>query len=159
MASIHEGLQDVTHGNHIELDEYLSRLADRLNSLYAPEYPIEFQTTISPLISMQNAASIGLIVCELVSNASKHAYDDTGPIRVSLAEGDRADEVVACVEDCGKGLPEEFCLSSAQSLGLTLVRDLADQISAQLTAGESADGGARFCLVLNVEPGLIEDTS
>ncbi len=146
MASIHEGLQEVTHGDHIELDEYLSRLANRLNSLYAPEYPVNFEMTISPTISMEKAASIGLIVCELVSNASKHAYNEEGPIQISLNEGGRAHEVVACVEDSGKGLPKDFGLSNAQSLGLTLVWDLAAQIGARLEAGNKPDGGARFCL-------------
>src|SRR5580658_3194131 len=80
-------------------------------------------------LTVDHAIPCGLILNELLANALKHAFRDgrQGVIRVSLKviKGDYAELTVA---DDGIGLPEDFRLENASSLGLQLVCTLMHQL-------------------------------
>lgn len=80
------------------------------------------------------AIPIGLIVNELVINAFKHAFpgDRHGRVTVSLHRRDKS-TVQLGVEDDGVGLPEGMDPIKRTSMGLSLVRDLVQQIGGTLT--------------------------
>ena len=73
----------------------------------------------------------GLIVNELITNALKHAFPDgrPGEVRIELRrlESGLVELVVA---DDGIGMSGD--IAQAKSLGLRLVRTLAEQLSAKL---------------------------
>jgi two-component sensor histidine kinase len=81
------------------------------------------------------AVSLGVIVNELVTNASKYAYapGDEGEVRVSLVrEILGSDEVVLTVEDDGCGLEVAGALTGAPSkgtgLGAKVIRAMASSL-------------------------------
>ncbi len=86
-----------------------------------------------------------MIINELVSNCLKHAFPDgrEGEVSIGLHEGSDQ-KIQLVVADNGIGLPKDVNLWNAGSLGLRLVRTLADQLGA--TVEVSAQNGTRIQL-------------
>ena len=83
---------------------------------------------------------IGLMITELVTNALKYAYPETGGIvDVSVTADEQA--ITLRVTDYGKGVPPGWSFSSgrANSLGGQLITSLTQQLGGELTT-ESASG-------------------
>ena len=89
-------------------------------------------------VPVRIAATLGLIVTELVTNALKHAYseDREGIITVSVSGNDNCVKVV--VENDGRGLPEDFVLAESKGMGLKLVEAMVEQYKGSLSL-ESGD--------------------
>ncbi len=86
------------------------------------------------------AVPLALIVTELLNNSIEHGFAGraAGDLRMALERaGD--ERIVLTVQDDGRGLPAEFDLTQARSLGLRIVQSLAQQIGAQLEM--VSDGG------------------
>jgi two-component sensor histidine kinase/tetratricopeptide (TPR) repeat protein len=150
MASMHEGLQAKGDSNEVDLDAYLGRIAERLSGLYGHKCKVEVQLDAALTVDLAEASPLGLVVCELVSNACKHAYpgDLSGPIQLRFAHEDGAYRVT--VADQGVGLPEGFAAepSAAGTLGLTLAYDLVRQIGARLDARPNVPHGLVWVITL-----------
>jgi two-component sensor histidine kinase len=95
-------------------------------------------------LDIDRAIPCGLVLHELVSNALRHAYPNKSPghllIQMRQIEGQMELQVV----DDGIGLPEDFNLSQATSLGLQLTRGLA----AQLLGRIEVDANNQTCFKL-----------
>jgi len=89
--------------------------------------------SIETILPVKTALSCGLIINELVSNSLKHAFKDRkiGTIKINLEHV--TGEFILSVEDDGSGLPEDFDIDNSDSLGLTLVKSLSDQVNGSLT--------------------------
>jgi two-component sensor histidine kinase len=74
----------------------------------------------------QPATVCALVINELLQNALEHGYNrqEGGTVTVRLQDDGR--KVTIAVDDDGVGLPEEFDLSQTSSLGLQIVRALAE---------------------------------
>ena len=159
MASIHEGLQDAGSFDEVNLISYFERLAERFIAVYGVECAISLQTKDRPYIDIAAASPIGLIVGELVSNAHQHGYQSSsaGSILIGLErEGDRA---ILTVADEGRGLPDDFQLSTGANLGLSLVEDLAAQINAKISWERNPHGGVTWRLAIPGEMLTWDDKS
>jgi two-component sensor histidine kinase len=77
-------------------------------------------------LSTQPATVCALVINELLQNALEHGYDrqEGGTVTVNLK--DDGENITIAVDDDGVGLPEEFDLSRTSSLGLQIVRTLAE---------------------------------
>jgi two-component sensor histidine kinase len=82
-------------------------------------------------MNLDAAVPCGLILNELVSNCLKHAFPDgrSGEIRIELRK-DGGLLASLLVADTGVGLPEDISLWNSKSLGLRLVRILANNMGA-----------------------------
>jgi len=131
MALIHEKLYRSRDLDGINLGEYLRDLVAFLANSYRLRSNGTNIVVDAPdvQLGLEKAVSCGLIVNELVSNALKHAFPDqrSGSIVVRLA-GDRAEGLELTVADDGVGLPKGVHFDETDTLGLRLVRSLADQL-------------------------------
>jgi len=98
------------------------------------------------LLSLEQAIPAGLIVAELLSNALEHAYPGGGEVGGGEAGAVRItqrcsgqDEIEVEVADAGVGIPAGVDPESAGSLGMILIRLLADQLRGKV-AFESGPG-------------------
>jgi two-component sensor histidine kinase len=98
------------------------------------------------------AILIALIINELVLNAGKYAYPDSGggSIWVRLVRADK-DLVLVSVRDEGVGLPAGFDPTMSKRLGSRLVNALAKQLGAEVTRPVSAVG-TNFGLLIPLDP-------
>jgi PAS domain S-box-containing protein len=145
IGDIHELLYRSPDLAHVDFDTYINRLAEYLLSFYdvSPER-VHLNASAKVQLNLSDAISCGLIVNELLTNALKHAFpqDRAGSIQISLTCQDG--ECVLEVADDGVGLPENFRLEEATSLGLKLVSVLAKQL--QGTVRLQRIGGTRVTL-------------
>jgi PAS domain S-box-containing protein len=83
-------------------------------------------------VSTKDAAAIGMILVELLSNAIKYAFPDSdnGIINVELKKID--ENIILTVEDDGIGLPEGFDIAKIESLGLHIVDLMVKQLSGKI---------------------------
>jgi two-component system, sensor histidine kinase PdtaS len=134
MSRMYEQLYQSSALKDIEADLYLSQLANSLVRTYAVNAgKIQLTLDLEPVkMDMKRMVPIGLIVNELVTNAVKYAFPDdrTGEVRLSFEKLNK--HIVLSVSDDGVGLPKGIDVKRAESLGLSIVSMLADQIDAEL---------------------------
>ena len=84
-------------------------------------------------VTAKDAATIGMILVELLTNTFKYAFPDgrAGSVDVKLVS--EGTDFILTVEDNGVGLPEHFDLSQVKSMGLHLVQILVDQLRGQIS--------------------------
>jgi PAS domain S-box-containing protein len=142
MALIHEKLYQTKDLAKIEFGEYIPSL---VNMIFATQNVrtgvIRSEVRVGEVsFGVDTAIPLGLVINELVSNCLKHAFKDreSGLVIIELQNhGDHGYCLV--VRDNGNGLPLGFNIDSTSSLGLKLVRILAQQIGGELTV-ENRDG-------------------
>jgi two-component sensor histidine kinase len=125
--------QSVAHGDkfHVPMKPHLESVCAQLFRAYAPiTGQISLQLEIDEVqLDLDRAVACGLIVNELVSNALKHAFPDgrQGTLWISL-QALEANECLLRVRDDGVGMSKSIDPKTADTLGLQLVNDLADQL-------------------------------
>lgn len=97
-------------------------------------------------LGLADVVPAGLCVNELVQNAFEHGFPDgrSGVVRVSLGVSASGDALLRVADD-GVGFSLETG-ETADGLGLSLVRLLAEQLSAELTLESSMGHGTDCCL-------------
>ncbi|MBK7497837.1 MAG: PAS domain S-box protein [Ignavibacteriales bacterium] len=83
-------------------------------------------------VSTKNAATIGMILVELLSNSIKYAFPESenGIINVELKRV--GSNVLLKVEDNGIGLPDDFDITKIESLGLHIVNLMVTQLGGKI---------------------------
>jgi PAS domain S-box-containing protein len=142
MAKIHEKLYQSDSFTHISFKEYIQELIQSIQSAMATdEFEPVIKTNIEEIhLNINYAIPCGLILNELITNSWKHAFpnQEKGTIMISFLNED--EKIHLSVKDNGVGLPDEFNEEENQSLGLTLIKILSQQIEAQLSLGNSESG-------------------
>jgi len=150
IALIHEKLYEKTIFSEVELADYLRELSEMISKTYSSE---ENRITINldvddVKVDMISAVPVGLICNELLTNCFKHAFQDRKKGTITISLKDLGCYVEVSVSDTGAGLPEEFSLEKTQSLGVTLLQALTEQIKGELKA--ISDRGSKFILTFPV---------
>jgi len=158
IAMIHELLYGMDSLVTVDLGTYTQNLAAALRLTLAPLARIEVH--VEPVeVRVELAMPVGLILNELMTNAFKYGVVSASPnpqlggrteadVVVELSRTE--DELRIIVADNGPGMPDDFDLAQAQSLGLTLIHALVRQVRGKLEV--SNKDGARFeltCMLPN----------
>ncbi len=151
MAMIHEELCRSENLAQIDFAVYIKRLSAFLFEFYgANMHSIVLQITASNvMLDIDTAVPCGLIINELVCNSLKHAFSDgksdSGKVSIELSK--EFDRLVLRLSDNGIGLPEELDVSNATTLGLRLVKILANQMGASIDIRREM--GTQFVFLFN----------
>jgi two-component sensor histidine kinase len=139
IAKLHEQLYQSLDTGRVSLGTYLERVATGLQALHEG-VPVRVEVTgQEPLLDVDRAIHAGLMVNELLTNAAKHAFSDGARGETGVRIGTDGDRVELQVWDTGKGMPPDFDLERADSLGLRIVRILARRLGASVQV-ENAGG-------------------
>lgn len=137
MGLIHEKLYKTENLSRIEFSDYIQTLTDYLASTYASTGR-RVQIVIDAkdiFLSADSAIPCGLIITELVTNSFKYAFTDQqqepGRIEITMNRSEQ-NRITLVIRDNGSGLPRDFNIDAAESLGMNLVRNLARQLGATL---------------------------
>jgi len=148
MAQVHEYLYRSENLSSLNIADYIRGLYHELASFYwESSRDVRTELDLDPIeINLDIAISLGLLINELVSNSLKYAFfpGQPGILRISLKKGVEGKKVLVVVDN-GPGLPEDWEQRTQTSLGLTLVRSLAQQLRGELTF--SAGPGTKVELV------------
>lgn len=140
MATVQRHLsQDV--GNGIAMSAFLPTLCADLEK--ALGIPIACSCDELPPLPSRTISSLALAVQELTANAAEHGLRTDAPmtLTVRLAKAGPSYATLV-VEDDGRGLPSDFDLTTARSLGLTLVRSFVRDIRGDFDVrNRSSDSG------------------
>jgi two-component sensor histidine kinase len=153
MAMIYDKQNQTENPIVICFDNYLRNLVDYIvqnNNSNTKDIRHEINA-VNLNLPVKIAQACGLIINELITNSLRHAFlnVNTGNIKIKLEHNDGA--YILSVEDNGIGLPEDFNIESIDSLGLMLVRSLADQINGTLDI--ISINGTKFVLKLPEQSG------
>jgi len=120
----------------IRLDTYISEITDSITKTYISEVQnIRIITDLEPIVvSIKQAASIGLITNELLVNALKYAFPDgmDGVITITLKTSGSGYELA--ITDNGAGLPEGFDIKNSTGSGVMIIDMLAEHMEGAFTA-------------------------
>ncbi len=136
--------------NRINLDDYLTDLVGHLiDSLIHDNKRISAEINLGDVnIDVNKAVPLGIVMTELTTNAIKYAFRgmESGIITISYEMKDNEIEIV--FSDNGNGLPDDFSLETAESLGVNLVLSLVMQLEG--TINFENNKGAKF--IINMPP-------
>ncbi len=144
MSVLHEKLYKSANLSQISLAEYVDSLCDYYRQTYdlnsrqiklASHISYDYPVIIDQLVPM------GLILNEAITNSIKHAFDGKPGTITVTCYGDYQ-IINYIIEDNGKGFSIDDAAKS--TLGLELVKGLANQLQAQLLVQHQA--GTRFAL-------------
>jgi two-component sensor histidine kinase len=92
-------------------------------------------------LSLIKAVPAGLILNELLSNCYKHAFRERKSGNIFIRFKKPGTQCMLEVEDNGVGLSGDFKMEQQESLGMTIIQSLAEQIDATLSmSGNSGTG-------------------
>jgi two-component sensor histidine kinase len=135
MSKMHEQLHQAEDLHNINMRDYITSIVQTVHDTYQREgTAVGLNLDIEDFhLDMDASFPIGLIVNELVSNSFKHAFlnRESGRIDVSLKRLDNGAARLQ-IRDNGNGMADEESLLKSPSLGFSLVRALADQVSGTL---------------------------
>ncbi|HPN13153.1 MAG TPA: PAS domain S-box protein [Spirochaetota bacterium] len=149
MSLVHETLYQSKDFGHINLRTYIMQLAHEIMSSYsAMTRQINLNLELDQAeITIDHAVPCGLIINELITNSIKHAFPIgwEGSPEISVIFRMKDDGFARLViSDNGVGIPEGTTPGKTDTLGLSLVPLLAEQLRGEATLDRSA--GTRFTI-------------
>ncbi|MDY3553310.1 PAS domain S-box protein [Gemmata sp. JC717] len=154
MILLHQKLYQADHLSRVDAADYIKTLISELQTSYSVLIStVSLEVRAEPLpLPAETALPVGMLVCELVTNALKYAFPDgrAGRVRVSLraAPDGRAELEVA---DDGVGLPAGFVPGTQGGFGWQLIESLTRQLGAELRVAPPP--GTRIDITVPWTPG------
>ncbi len=151
MAQVHESLHKSRDLARVDLQEYIETLIDHIRAQFTEEQSISLRVHAAEVwVNLDIAVPCGLILNELITNAFKHAFPGGKPgrgkgacqIHVDVVR--KGDYCTLTVADNGVGLPAGLDWEKSETLGLRLIRMLAQQIGCSIEMERSS--GSAFHL-------------
>jgi len=129
MFLIHETLYQSKDLSRVHFRQYVAKLVKNLRRAYGSvsgRIGCDVRGDDPPL-AVDDAVPLGLVINELLTNAFRHAFPEgaRGEISVTVRQIGEG-EIELAVDDNGVGLPADLDVRDTETLGLQLVRDLAE---------------------------------
>lgn len=129
IALIHQKLYQSKNLSHIDLKEYITELTDLLmesHSINSGLISLKLDLQ-SVFIQIDNAIQIGLLINELITNSLKYAFPGNrkGEILIELHR-ENEDDLILKICDNGIGVSNDFDFENSDSMGIQLVKAIAE---------------------------------
>jgi PAS domain S-box-containing protein len=144
VATLHNTLYDPKNLDNLNFKPFVRELSDGLNRSYAvKEKEIVITNKMEDYsVEISKATPLCLIINEVLTNCFKHAFKGRNMGSLSIAINKK--EHTITIKDDGPGFNLEEVNSS--SLGISLIKDLADQIDAKFSYNNN--NGTQFSIQL-----------
>ncbi len=137
IAAVHEGLYRSDSISSISAKENFKKIGAEILGNYDPDQRLCLEIEGDDVeLDLNLATPISLVINELLINAIKYAYPEgkNGIITIDLARRKNCLEIR--VKDKGRGIPGDFSLDQARTLGLSLVRNIVtSQLEGRVSLG------------------------
>jgi two-component sensor histidine kinase len=151
MSYIHESLYQTKNFSSINFKDYIDNLITNLVYSYRVGSNVIINKDIQDIdLPLDYSIPCGLILNELVTNALKYAYPNNkkGMVNISILKNNE-NLIEMYIADNGIGLPKDFSIESTETLGLSLVHTLVDQIDGKLSVKNEV--GTKFLIIFEVK--------
>lgn len=152
MALLHESLYQSDSLAEVDFPGYITQLTEYLFQSYGRRDQVQLQTDMDSVrLNIDMAVPCGLIINEVLSNSLKHAFPEgrEGEVRIALRE-EPPGTAQLVLADNGIGLRQDVDWTTSRTLGLRLVRTLAQQLHGELEVESGA--GTEVRLRFPLEP-------
>jgi PAS domain S-box-containing protein len=131
MSLVHENLYKSDNFSKVNFGEYVGKLSRSIIDV-ASMGKVELDIRIKDIfLDLNTTIYMGLIINELITNSLKHAFQNQfGIVQIYSKPTDKGVELI--YQDSGPGLPLDFDLSKAETLGMKLIHILVSQIQGRL---------------------------
>lgn len=128
MAMIHEHLYQSENLDQVNFRVYIEDICEHLLETYGVKELIDVVLDVEPVeLNLDTSIACGLIINELLSNAIEHGSSEDGRNRVILSFGNPQGRMIRLqVTDFGEGYEDGPDMDSPDSMGLSIVRSLAE---------------------------------
>lgn len=141
MGLVHETLYGQSRLDEIDLGDYTGHLLDYLSSSYSRQGTSIERRIISTRLSLDQALPCGLILNELITNAFKYGVGDRSGSKLIVSLTEDGAFLILSVQDDGPGFRAVFDPLTSSSLGVCLVRSLAEQLGGKASWSCPEPGG------------------
>jgi len=140
---LHETLYRKNVYDTIDIAEYLGIVIEQLlesASMTGMDCRIDLKPVVMPV---KKALYLGLALVELLTNAMKYgkAADGSTRIDIDLVQVEAGSWILR-VRDYGRGIPQTAAAGNSDSLGIKLVRMMADELSGSVEFRKPDGGGS-----------------
>ncbi|OIQ34425.1 MAG: hypothetical protein BM555_04380 [Crocinitomix sp. MedPE-SWsnd] len=139
MAHVQDMIYSSKDLNSINIEDYFKQLINALYQIYkVPESELEFDVKIDVKdnnLDPEIAIPLGLIINEIACNSFKYAFSEGGLFYLKLNQKEGHYHLM--IGDNGKGIQNG---ENEESLGMSLIEILCEQIDAELKVNNSSDG-------------------
>lgn len=132
ISLVHEKLYKSTDYGNINVKEYLNMLVENLIDTYSIDKEIKLKLDLEVQhFNLNTIIPLGLLLNEIISNSFKYAFKDVenGQIEIILHKSPKTEEYSITIGDNGKGYDLSLLESSNSTLGLELIKILANQLN------------------------------
>lgn len=139
VASMHQRLYSTSAHDRVELVGYLRELSTESAAAHGSGIDLVFESDDEMVLPLTIAVPLALVVSELLTNAFKYAFPKG---RGTVCVGVHLIDATICltVADDGVGLPADFSIVRAGSLGMKIVRSLTRQVGGTVEIEDAAPG-------------------
>lgn len=133
MSLIHQKLYNSENVSSIDMPVYIQELVAYLLDSFTIGQRIRFEMELEPIeLDVSQAIPLGIIINEAITNSFKYAFPSQreGIIKVGLKHLDEG-KLLLSIADNGIGLPEAFENSHFDSLGMSLMTGLTEDIDGE----------------------------
>ncbi len=125
MSMIHELLYEQEGVSKLDMQAYLKKLGHLLIDSY-PNIDIGYNVSAPTVqLDVKKATPLALIICELITNSLKHAFEETGTIDITLSKN--KDIYILDYSDSGSGF-NNINNSNYYNTGLNLIIMLVEDL-------------------------------
>ncbi len=131
IALMHKSLYQDEHLNKVDLKGYIDDLVmNQKLLLKSGKNEILFNLNIDEIVvNIDDAVPLGLIISELISNSTKHAFDGSNEKPTIFIEVIKKEAVITLLyKDNGVGVNDDFDMFNGESLGYEIITALTDQL-------------------------------
>lgn len=131
MAAIHELFYQSENLNHIDFSHYIHKLVrDLLHTFKGERHDVQLKIDVQRVfLNLDTAVPLGLIMNEIITNSLKHGLTELtdGLIEITLSEQGNG-YFHLLIGDNGKGMETPINIEESDSLGLTIISSLVEQL-------------------------------
>ncbi len=142
MSQIHEQLYQSNNFSNLDFKENIQRLMENIFKTFKSELKLHIDSNIQLThLTINQAIPCSLVINEVLTNTMKHAFvgKKEGTISVNLSEN--TEKIIRIeIRDNGVGFPKDFIVEESDSLGMTLIRVISNQLNAIHTFDSSTKG-------------------
>ncbi len=129
MALIHEKLYKNPTFSYIDISSYIRSLFEDLEKSFSSATEVNVQLDLENInIGIDQAIPCGLILNELITNSYKHAFKGRNKGLIRKKKKKTGEEVLSVYKHDGVGVNNVETLKDSESLGITVITSLSDQL-------------------------------